>query len=122
MQVLFGVYGVERDAWIGRSQIVLNLHQASNYPFESVRVGYLLANRRCVLSEDSPSSDPDASRWRDGIAWTGYAEMVETCQAWLASEARRAVVAERGWQVLQRYPETDYLAAVLERMAANHQL
>ena len=72
VQVFFGVYGVERDAWIGRSRIVLNLHQTANYPFESVRVGYLLANRRCVLSEDRPSGDPDASRWRDGIAWTGY--------------------------------------------------
>lgn len=122
VQVLFGVYGVERDAWIGRSRIVLNLHQVANYPFESVRVGYLLANRRCVLSETGLNGDRDAFRWRDGIAWAEYAEMVETCQAWLASKARRAALAEDGWQILRHYPETDYLTEVLERMAANHQL
>lgn len=44
VHTLFGVYGFERDAWIARSRLVLNLHQVADAPFEAVRVAYLLAN------------------------------------------------------------------------------
>ena len=49
VQALFRVYGAARDAWMARSRVILNWHQAPRYPFESVRVGYLLANRAAVV-------------------------------------------------------------------------
>ena len=56
MQVtrLFGVYGKERDAIIGRSRIVINIHHYAAAIFEEIRLSYLLNNTRFFLSEASP--------------------------------------------------------------------
>jgi hypothetical protein len=53
VKTLFGVYGRERDEFIGRSKILLNIHYYSTKIFEAVRVSYLLNNRCCVVSEES---------------------------------------------------------------------
>jgi hypothetical protein len=45
---LFGVYGAERDLWIARSKVVLNIHQYDNALFEQVRVIYL-ENNGCTV-------------------------------------------------------------------------
>jgi hypothetical protein len=54
VKTLFCVYGKERDERIGRSKILLNIHYYSIKIFEAVRVSYLLNNRCCVVSEESP--------------------------------------------------------------------
>jgi len=54
---LFGVYGEERDKYIARSKIVLNMHYYESKIFEHVRVSYLLANRKAVVSEISDLAD-----------------------------------------------------------------
>jgi hypothetical protein len=53
VKTLFGVYGKERDGYIGRSKILLNIHYYTTKIFEAVRVSYLLNNRCCVVSEES---------------------------------------------------------------------
>jgi hypothetical protein len=53
VKTLFGVYGKERDEYIGRSKILLNIHYYTTMIFEAVRVSYLLNNRCCVVSEES---------------------------------------------------------------------
>jgi hypothetical protein len=53
VKTLFGAYGKERDEFIGRSKILLNIHYYSAKIFEAVRVSYLLNNRCCVVSEES---------------------------------------------------------------------
>ena len=55
VMALFGVYGKERDKWISRAKIVLNPHFYENGSLEMVRIVYLLANGKCVVSE--PASD-----------------------------------------------------------------
>ena len=50
---LFGVYGEERNKYIEKSRIVLNIHSYNYNYFESVRVSYLLNNGIPVLSEFS---------------------------------------------------------------------
>jgi hypothetical protein len=50
---LFGVYGKERDGFIARAKILLNIHFYPAKIFEAVRVSYLLNNRCCVVSEES---------------------------------------------------------------------
>jgi hypothetical protein len=54
VKALFGVYGRERDEYIGKSKILLNIHYYTTKIFEAVRVSYLLNNRCCVVSEESP--------------------------------------------------------------------
>ena len=56
---LSGVYGEERDRMIARSKVVLNVHQFVDAKiFEIVRVAWLLANKKCVVSEGG-GQDPE---------------------------------------------------------------
>lgn len=48
---IFGVYGQERDSFIARSKIILNLHYYEKQIFEIIRVFYLLTNGIPVVSE-----------------------------------------------------------------------
>ena len=56
LQFLNGVYGEDRDAFIEKSKIVLNLHLYDAEIFEIVRVNYLMHNNICVLTELNPST------------------------------------------------------------------
>jgi hypothetical protein len=74
-EILFGVYGAERDSWIARSKIVLNIHYYALRIFEAVRIAYLLNNRCCVVSEESaayPYPGVDLCR-------VPYDKLVATC-------------------------------------------
>lgn len=122
VQVLFGVYGPERDAWMARSRVILNWHQAPGYPFESVRVGYLLANRSVVVSESTMDADDNVRRWHAGIAWTVTDQVVTTCRRLGENLSQSRELADRGWHLLQTLHESDVLAGVLDQMATNHQL
>lgn len=51
----FGFYGDARDALIARSKMVLNIHQDNATIFSIVRVGYLMANSKAIIS-DLPSN------------------------------------------------------------------
>ncbi len=99
--------------------MVLNVHQMPHYPFESVRVAYLLANRKAVLAEGDPDQDPDAFRWRDGITWASYGHLVTQCQAWLADDRNRRALADRGLRVIQKFPEERILERALDQMCAD---
>ncbi len=55
VKALFGLYGEERDSWIARSKLIINIHFYEANLFESVRVSYLINNGIPVLSEQSPS-------------------------------------------------------------------
>ena len=41
IKCLFGVYGKERDDWISKSKLVLNMHMYDSKIFEIIRVFYL---------------------------------------------------------------------------------
>jgi len=56
VKTLFGVYGKERDEWIERSHLVLNLHFYNSQIFEIVRLFYLLTNSVAVVSEVNHST------------------------------------------------------------------
>jgi hypothetical protein len=48
IKVLNGVYGQERDAWIARSKVVLNMHFDVSKLHEVIRTAYLLPNNKGV--------------------------------------------------------------------------
>lgn len=54
---LFGVYGQERDHWISRSRLVLNLHVHEGQILELPRLAYLWANRVPVIAEINPQTE-----------------------------------------------------------------
>ena len=107
---LTGAYGASRDAWIARSKIVLNLHYWEAKIFAIVRVSYLLANKRAVVSEHSanPSLERDLA---SGIAFADYDELVDRCVELVGDERARRELAERGYQAFAARDQ----AAILQR-------
>ena len=112
VESLFGVYGASRDAWIARSKIVLNVHQWEARVFEIVRVSYLLANKRAVVSERGvdPIEERDLA---SGIAFAEYDELSDRCVELLANESARRELAERGYQAFSARSQADILRRVL---------
>lgn len=88
---LSNVWGAERDAWIARAKVVLNMHQADIGEFESVRVLFLLANGKAVVSETAPDEPIDAAL-QGAFCAVPHAGLVEACVQLVADgEARRAL-------------------------------
>ena len=77
-KVLYGVYGSQRDEYISRSKIVLNLHYFDSQIFEVVRVHYLVNNKVPVVCEINTSTQIDPW-WRETILGVEYANLVEQC-------------------------------------------
>ncbi|OBK34767.1 hypothetical protein A5658_10980 [Mycobacterium sp. 1245111.1] len=111
---LSGVYGAARDAWIARSKIVLNLHYWEAKIFEIVRVSYLLANKRAVVSERGadPTLEGDLA---SGIAFADYDELVDRCVELVDDEGGRRELAERGYQAFAARDQS----AILDRALAD---
>ncbi len=112
VEVVTGVYGRERDALIARAKIVLNVHYYEAQTFEIVRVAYLLANRRFVVSErgrDLPLEHP----FEDGIAFGTFEELPALCTRYLHARAERRAIAERGFECIRARPMAASLAAAL---------
>jgi hypothetical protein len=109
---VFGVYGAGRDALVARARMVLNVHYYEARVFEIVRVSYLLANRRCVVSETGAEPDEEAT-WADGVAFAPYERLVETCVALAAQRSERRRLGEAGHARLSARPLAPLLAAAL---------
>jgi acetyltransferase-like isoleucine patch superfamily enzyme/SAM-dependent methyltransferase len=96
---LFGIYGADRDTAIARAKIVLNIHFYEAKVFEIVRVSYLLANQKFVISEQS-TNDSDADFFTQGLVFAPYEELVETCIRWLKDSEGREAIAQTGFQLM----------------------
>jgi hypothetical protein len=111
---LSGVYGANRDAWIARSKIVLNIHYWEAKIFEITRVSYLLANRRTVVSERG--ADPTLERdLESGVAFAAYDGLVDRCVELVGDERARRELAERGYQAFSARDQ----AAILDHALAD---
>jgi hypothetical protein len=109
---LFGVYGDERDQWIARSKIVLNMHYSDRQIIEQSRISYLLNNQRFVVSEDS-SVNP----YGQAIVTAPYNRLVDTCCDWLKKPKERDEMALVGYEHFRKKPMTHYLRQVIESFA-----
>ena len=109
---LFNVYGGRRDRYIARARIVLNIHTWGACLFEIVRVSYLLANGRFVISEEGTDPALEAP-YRDAVAFAPYDRLVETTIAMLAEPDTRARRAAAGFELFKARPEREFLRAVI---------
>jgi hypothetical protein len=103
VKILTGVYGEERDNYIARSKVVLNVHYYEPGIFEVVRVSYLWANAKCVVSEESPDSD-------FGVP---YDDLVEACLLRVRYPAWRTLEEEAGYDLFSAVSEVDILRTAL---------
>jgi hypothetical protein len=92
---LFNVYGPERDRWIARSRLVINLHHYPACLFEAVRVSYLLGNGTCVVSERGSDATLEHA-YAGAVAFSDYHTLLSTCQRVLADRAEQQRLREAG--------------------------
>lgn len=109
---LFGVYGRERDAFIARSRIVLNIHYYEVQVFEIVRVSYLLANRVFVVSETGREKEMETV-FSHGMVFCAYDDLADTCVRYLEQDMEREKIAEKGFEIMRSRPQSGFLKDVL---------
>lgn len=107
VQRLFGVYGAARDEYIARSKIVLNLHAYENAPFEIVRVSYLWANQKFIISEGL------AKDIGVGIVYGAPNDLPTLCIQYAQDPTARRVLARRGFEQFTKTRQSEYLKDLL---------
>lgn len=112
-KVVFGCYGMERDRLISRSKITLNIHAHEAKLFEIVRVSFLLANCRFVISEKGAEIQEE-NNFEGGLVLTDYESLVQACIDSLADHKGRRETAEVGFEIMESRQITQYLPAALE--------
>lgn len=109
----FDCYGVKRDALIARAKVVLNFHFYESKLFEVVRCSYMLANRKCVVSEiglDKQLEEPYAN----GICFDAYDRLVDRTLDLLAHDDEREELALRGFEIMKGRSQAEFLRRVLQ--------
>ncbi len=112
VQSLFDVYGKERDEFIARSKLVLNLHYYESNIFEQARVSYLLANSKAVVAELTPTTDM-TDGLEHAVAWAPYDQLVEKCVELARSPQLRERLEREGFRFISAQPTTDYLTRAI---------
>ena len=100
---VFGVYGAERDALIARAKVVLNMHYYEPGEFESVRVSYLWANRKCVVCENS----------REMNGFVDYDRLAWWCQTYVRDGFYRLEAEQFMFERFAEVSEVDILREAL---------
>jgi hypothetical protein len=109
---LFGTYGEDRDKYIARSKIILNIHYYEARVFEIIRVSYLLANKKFVISECGQDHDLEKP-FAKGMVFSPYQGLVEKCMRYVRDESSRKEIAEKGFDLMKRRPQSAFLKQAL---------
>jgi hypothetical protein len=114
---LFGVYGDERDAIIARSKIIVNIHFYPNPIWEIFRCSYLIANKKCVISEDG-GCDQDLEKLAGEITvHVPYEKIVAHCKEFIFSESsleQRQLLANVAYDIFSEQDQIQYVKAALK--------
>lgn len=110
---VFNIYGRERDELISRSKVVLNVHFYESRIFEVVRCSYLMANSKCVVSEESHEV-PRALF--PGVLHVEYAGLAETCRVMVKEELARKAQEKLALETMRQVDESAILQGALGAM------
>ncbi|MCY0878783.1 MAG: glycosyltransferase [Firmicutes bacterium] len=117
--VLDSHWGLSRDLWMGRTKVVINIHQFSeNDELEILRVGYCLMNRVPVVSERSELIDGALEGYKNSIIWASYDSLVDQCVAAVQDPDWRNAIVSKGYAWFREHPEEQYLAKPLSLLGA----
>ena len=127
--VPLGTYGKERDDFIARSKIVLNIHAHKNSPLEMVRCSYLLANKKRLVNEDVTIPDADIKYFSEmgldfcnlGVGET-ESEMVKWIPRYINDEFFRDEClkhTKKRYEAFKRLRQSDYIKAALSELPAS---
>ena len=109
---LFGAYGEERDHWISRSKIVLNVHFFNSKIFEIVRCFYLMINQKAIISEVDEATNIDEV-YRPGIRGVSYDQIVRECVKVCKDEDARFWLEEQSIKTISSLPQAKIMAKLV---------
>jgi GT2 family glycosyltransferase/Rps23 Pro-64 3,4-dihydroxylase Tpa1-like proline 4-hydroxylase len=110
---LHKVYGAERDAWIARSKVVINIHMQAANILEVARISYLLANRKCVVSEIGDDHSIEAP-YQSAVAFCEYDALVDKCIELVNDEKLREAYEQAAFQAITAMPQHQFLENILK--------
>jgi hypothetical protein len=111
---LSGVYGADRDFWISRSKMVLNLHYYEAKIFEIVRMFYLLTNSVPVVAEIGAETIVD--KWlTKAVSGASYDTLPKRCIEVCESPDVATELAYRGFEAISQGSQQDYTEAALDQ-------
>ena len=112
VKCLFGVYGKDRDDWIGKSKIVLNLHYYESKIFEIVRIFYLLTNAIPIVSEVDENTKLN-NNYLKGIKGSSYEDVEKNILSLLENEKERKLIGLNGFNIIKKYPQINFTKSIL---------
>ncbi len=115
VHTLMGAYGKERNKWIARSKVMLNMHFYDRPIFEIFRVSYYLANGKCVVTEDGGVDSTLEFFAGRSCARVPYDRLVETCAQLASSMTLRKDMEARGRHEIEQLSQVDAVRDALER-------
>lgn len=107
------VFGAERDFLIARSKVVLNIHYYIPGSLETLRLGYLLANKKLIVSECNSDTEIH-SGYEETCIFCPYKDLVEVTASVCKNENLQKKQAQRGFDIFSANKFTDILRGVLE--------
>lgn len=109
---LFDSYGENRDRWIARAGIVLNMHFYDSRLFEIVRCSYLFANKKLVVSELGNDMELEG-KFYEGAWFAPYEGLVNACMGALWNRDKRERITSKGFEIFSGLSQADYLKEAL---------
>jgi hypothetical protein len=98
---LISIYGKQRDEFIARSKVVLNISHQVN--FEIVRVSYLLANKKPVLCySDTEALQVEPDLKNNCLKFVNENNIYEECERLILNEEYRNFYAENCYQIFKK--------------------
>jgi Rps23 Pro-64 3,4-dihydroxylase Tpa1-like proline 4-hydroxylase/peroxiredoxin len=116
VEVIQDMYGEKRDAVIARSKVILNVHLQPANVFEVVRVSYMLANRKCVVSEVGDDKQLEGP-YEKAVVFRTYEQLVEACLDYASNTDKRRKQEEAGFDMFSKLSQVPMLAAAINHSA-----
>lgn len=110
---LFGVYGKERDEYISKSKVILNMHFYSTSIFEIARVFYLLSNKKAVVSEITPNTEVP-NFLKDVLCFAPYESLVDKCVEIIKDIKMKENLENAGYQAFKENKQSDILKKLMQ--------
>jgi len=110
---LCGIFGPARDSIIAQSKIILNVNKYTiTKIFEIVRVSYLFANKKCVISDNTTANAVEEDV-QNSVHFIQRDNIVEECIRILDSDAERVLLEENGYEAIIARDIRDILKSVI---------
>lgn len=108
--VLQNTFGNQRDSFIQRAKVALNIHAYPHSVFEIVRCSYLWANRVAVLTEPAV----DIEEHQHAVCIAPYEGLADMCAKLVHDVAWRHELESRAFEHFTRRPMTEFLKRAIE--------